>query len=31
MDEKQCGQPIKYLRSNNGGDYVSRQFETYLS
>jgi transposase InsO family protein len=28
--EKQCGQPIKCLRSENGGEYVNRPFEEYL-
>ena len=28
--EKQFGQPIKCLRSANGGEYVSQQFEKYL-
>ena len=28
--EKQCGQPIKFLRSNIGGEYVSQQFEYYM-
>ena len=30
LDEKQCGWPVKCLRSNNGGEYVSRQFEDDL-
>jgi transposase InsO family protein len=28
--EKQCGRPIKCLRSDNGGEYVNRPFEEYL-
>lgn len=24
LDEKQCGRPIKWLRSDNGGEYVSQ-------
>jgi hypothetical protein len=28
--EKECGQPIKFLRTNNGGEYVNRSFEEYL-
>ena len=30
LAKKQCGWPIKCLRSNNGGEYVSQQFEVYL-
>jgi hypothetical protein len=30
LAEKQCGRHVKCLRSNNGGKYVSRQFEDYL-
>jgi hypothetical protein len=28
--ERQCGQPIKCLRSNNGGEYVNLCFKKYL-
>lgn len=31
LAKKQCGQPIKCFRLHNGGEYVSQQFETYLS
>ena len=31
LDEKQCSWPIKCLRSDNGGEHVSRQFEVYYS
>jgi hypothetical protein len=31
LDEKQCGQPIKCLRYDNGGEYVNRPFEEYLA
>ena len=30
LAEKQCGRPIKCLRSENGGEYVSQQFEIYF-
>ena len=30
MIEKQYGCPIKYLRSGNGGEYISQQFKDYL-
>ena len=30
LAEKQCGRPVKCLRSDNGGGYVSRRFEDYL-
>jgi hypothetical protein len=30
LDEKQCGQPIKCLKSDNGEEYVGRRFEDYL-
>ena len=30
LEDKQCGQPIKCLISNNGGEYVSCQFEEYI-
>ena len=30
LAKMQCGHPVKCLRSNNGGEYVSQQFEYYL-
>lgn len=30
LAENQCGQLVKCLRSHNGGEYVSRQFEEYM-
>jgi hypothetical protein len=29
--EKKCGKPMNFLRSDNGGQYVSHTFEEYLS
>jgi hypothetical protein len=29
--EKQCDQPMKYLISDNRGEYVGKNFERYLS
>ena len=31
LTKNQCGQPIKCLRSDNGGEYVNRRFEEYQS
>lgn len=31
LDEKQCSQLVKCLRSDNGGKHVSKAFEGYLS
>ena len=28
--ENQCGRPIKFLRSDNGGEYVGQPFEEYI-
>lgn len=30
LDEKQCGRPVKWPRAENGGKYVSQQFEKYI-
>ena len=30
LTEKDCGRPIKCLRLDNGGEYVSRLFQEYL-
>jgi hypothetical protein len=30
FSKKQCGQPIKCLRSKNGGEYFNRPFEEYI-
>jgi hypothetical protein len=29
--EKQCDRDVEYLRSDNGVEYVSKAFESYLS
>jgi hypothetical protein len=31
LTEKQCAKPIKCLRFDNGGEYLSNAFEGYLS
>jgi len=28
--EKQCGRPVKFLRSDSGSEYVNQTFEEYL-
>jgi transposase InsO family protein len=30
FDENKCGRPIKFSRSDNGGEYVNQPFEEYL-
>ena len=31
MVTKECGEPIMKLRTDNGGEYVSKEFQTYLT
>ena len=30
MAEKDCGKKLRILHSDNGGEYTSKQFESYL-
>ncbi len=31
MTTKECGEPIMKLRTDNGGQYLSKEFQTYLA